>query len=292
MEDALYSIQTEEPIPESQQTEGHRARSKWSSSLTSKRQKPSEKPFRGRYVRAIPPTGPLIDLAWDATIRNAACHQSNRCRKPHLAIDIDKTDLLRKWRVRRPGRLILFVVDISGSMGGQNMQLAKEVSLKILEHAYIKRDRVAIVAFRDRSAQLLVPPTDQSELINRVVSELQCGGRTPLGQGLQLAHTVIKRTLNNAPGVEPILILITDGRGNVGTASGYEGLQREIDTRAIALRSQAGLRVLFLDTSERGKEDFCARRLSNCLRAERLLLWQLLHRGFDPTAQALQFLSR
>jgi Mg-chelatase subunit ChlD len=125
MEDALYPIQTEEPILEFQQTEGHRARSKWSSNLTKKRQKNSEKPFRGRYVRAVPPTDRLIDLAWDATVRNAACHQSNRCRKPQLAIDIDKTDLLRKRRVRRPGRLILFLVDISGSMGGQNMQLAK-----------------------------------------------------------------------------------------------------------------------------------------------------------------------
>jgi magnesium chelatase subunit D len=125
-----------------------------------------------------------------------------------------------------------------------------------------------------------------------VVSELQCGGRTPLGQGLQLAHTLIKRTVNNAPGVEPILILITDGRGNVGMASGYEGLQREIDTRAIALRSQAGLRVLFLDTSERGKEDFCARRLTNCLRADRLLLWQIARRGSDPAVHALRFLSR
>lgn len=292
MEDALYPIQTEEPVLENSPPEGHRARSKWSGCKTTKRQKPSQKPFRGRYVRALPPAGRLIDLAWDATIRVAARQKSDRGNEGDLAIDIEKADLLRKWRVQRPGRLILFVVDISGSMGGQNMHLAKAVSLRILEHAYIKRDRVAIIAFRDRSAQLLIPPTDQPELINKVVSQLQCGGRTPLGQGLQLAHTVIKRTLNNNPGVEPILVLITDGRGNVGMATGYEGLQREIDVRATMLRSQAGLRVLFLDTSERGKEDFCARRLSNGLRADRVLLWQIARRGLDPAVQALRFLSR
>jgi Mg-chelatase subunit ChlD len=91
--------------------------------------------------------------------------------------------------------------------------------------------------------------------------------------------------------VEPILIVITDGRGNVGETTGYEDLQKEIDQYAAVLAAQDELRTLLLDTSAEGREDFAARRLTNCLRASRLLLWRLKKAGRNPADLALKALG-
>ncbi len=266
--------------------------SAWSSRLVTQRQKISLQPFRGRYARAVPlfGRGPC-DLAWDATLRAASLHQQKRRTPEGIAAAIVPRDLRQKLRLRKPGRLLLFLVDISGSMGGKYMELAKRAALLLLEHAYIKRDHIAVVAFRDRAAELLVPPTNQAELVRHIMGGLLCGGLTPLAAGMELAqHTLCKARTGN-PGLEMIMILISDGRANVGSRPGYESMQDEIKAGARTLLRERQLRVLFMDTTEEGKVDYSARWLSSLLRAERFILSRLLRSGHDPAVEIARALG-
>lgn len=267
---------------------GAAGRAAWSARGGLRRHAVSPRPFRGRYVRAVPAAGSLRDPAWDATIRATAPYQPERRRPGGPAVTIHAHELLRKERLHRPGRLLLLVTDISGSMGGEMMALAKRTALTLLEQAYVKRDRIAMVAFRDRTAELLFPPTNQARLVHRALADLPCGGTTPLAMGLELSHGILRRAITRDPDLKPLMLLISDGRANVGSLPGLEAIRAEVESWSQALAGQRGLEVLFLDTTEEGKEDFAARWLSSQMGARRFLLWQILRSGRDPAVEIMK----
>jgi len=173
----------------------------------------------GKYVRSrIPETiGP--DIALDATIRAAAPHQKERVGT--LAVKIETSDLREKVRERKMGNTVLFVVDASGSMGAQQrMTAVKGAILSLLIDAYQKRDRVGLVVFRGKTAEVLLPPTSSVELARKYLQQLPVGGKTPLAQGLSRALEVLQREKMINQHTIPRLILISDGKANVSMGSG------------------------------------------------------------------------
>ncbi|OPY35508.1 MAG: putative ATP-dependent protease [Methanoregula sp. PtaU1.Bin051] len=173
----------------------------------------------GKYVRSrIPKTiGP--DIAIDATIRAAAPYQ--RERKGNLAVRIESTDLREKVRERRTGNTVLFVVDASGSMGAQQrMTAVKGAILSLLIDAYQKRDRVGLVVFRGRGAEVLLPPTSSVELARKYMQTLPVGGKTPLAHGLLKGLEVLRRELMVNRHAIPRMVLVSDGKANVSMGSG------------------------------------------------------------------------
>ncbi len=175
---------------------------------------------RGRYIQARPARGELNDIAFDATIRAAAPFQKERKNKDDsLAFSIRKHDLQRKVRVKQTANLILFVVDASWSMAvAERMSAAKGAVLSLLTDAYQRRDKVGMIVFQKDRSQLVLPPTNSVELARRYLSDIPIGGKTPLSAGLNMAHEVIKREELAHPDVQPLLILLTDGVGNVSIA--------------------------------------------------------------------------
>lgn len=176
---------------------------------------------RGRYIQARPARGETSDIAFDATIRAAAPFQKwRRTAKDKLAFSIRKHDLQRKVRVKQTANLILFVVDASWSMAvAERMSAAKGAVLSLLTDAYQRRDRVGMVVFQKDRAQLVLPPTNSIELARRCLSDIPIGGKTPLSAGLNLAFEVIKREELTHPDILPLLILLTDGVGNVSISN-------------------------------------------------------------------------
>jgi magnesium chelatase subunit D len=172
---------------------------------------------RGRYIQARPAEGKTSDIAFDATIRAAAPFQKQRRTADNqLAFSIRKHDLQRKVRIKQTSNLILFVVDASWSMAvAERMSAAKGAILSLLTDAYQRRDRVGMVVFQKDRAQLVLPPTNSIELARRSLSDIPIGGKTPLSAGLNMAFKVIKREELAHPNVRPLLILLTDGVGNV-----------------------------------------------------------------------------
>ena len=192
----------------------------------------------GRYTGARIPSGPVGDLALDATLRAAAPYQ--RRRRAALeestaegssaatpaqaflpAFLIEPWDLREKVRETQTGSLILFLVDASGSMGAQRRMVAvKGAVLSLLLDAYQRRDRVALISFRGTRADLLLPPTSSVELAQLNLQDMPTGGRTPLSRGLYAALEVLETERLKDREMLPLLVLLSDGRANVSMAGG------------------------------------------------------------------------
>ena len=161
------------------------------------------------------------DIAFDATFRAAAVHQKKRKeRQKRVAFAIEPSDLQRKIRVRKAANLIIFLVDASWSMAvAERMSATKGAILSLLTDAYQRRDRVGLVVFQKDRALNVLPPTNSIELAQRALSDIPVGGKTPLSAGLQLVYEIFERERIIHPDVIPLLILLTDGAGNVSMGS-------------------------------------------------------------------------
>ena len=191
--------------------------------------------LQGRYVRyRFPSSGDRFDIALDATMRAAAPHQRAR-EKNGMALTIRKEDIRMKVREKRTGNTILFVVDASGSMGAsRRMAAVKGAVLSLLNDAYQKRDRVGLIAFRNQSADVLLPVTRSVELAQKLLTDLPTGGRTPLAEGLREARTMVKTARMKDKDTLPVIVLISDGRATWSQAGSNPFADAVIEAKAIA----------------------------------------------------------
>ncbi len=174
---------------------------------------------RGRYVQARPARGDYTDIAFDATLRAAAPHQQARegqKTETGMAYALKKSDLQKKVRVRKAANLILFAVDASWSMAvSERMMATKGAIMSLLTDAYQRRDRVGLVVFQKDRAHLVLPPTNSVVLAKNALADIPVGGKTPLSAGLWLCYETVRRELNHSPDILPLIVLLTDGAGNV-----------------------------------------------------------------------------
>lgn len=172
---------------------------------------------RGRYIQARPAHENPYDLAFDATLRSAAPFQSQRGeQRKKIAFAVRPSDYMRKVRMRRSANLVLFLVDASWSMAvAERMAATKGAILSLLTDAYQRRDRVGLIVFQKDRALLILPPTNSVTLAQRALSDIPVGGKTPLSAGLAMAFEVLHREKVFHPEVMPLLIILTDGAGNV-----------------------------------------------------------------------------
>jgi magnesium chelatase subunit ChlD-like protein len=191
---------------------------------------------RGRYIMSRPANGKTSDIAFDATIRAAAPFQSRRTeQRKHMAFAILPSDLQRKIRVKRMANLVLFLVDASWSMAvAERMNATKGAILSLLTDAYQRRDRVGLIVFQKDRATLVLPPTNSVQLAQRALMDIPVGGKTPLSAGLLMAYDVLQREKRLHPDVQPLLLVMTDGAGNVsvGTMAPQEESFRFAETIA------------------------------------------------------------
>ncbi len=162
-------------------------------------------------------------MAFDATLRASAPYQQERREKRAEtdedvgpALDLQPQDYREKVRVHRAANLILFVVDASWSMAvSERMEATKGAVLSLLTDAYQQRDRVGLVVFQKDRSTLVLPPTNSIELARQRLADLPVGGKTPLSAGLWQALQTIQQETRRSPDLRPLLILLTDGAGNV-----------------------------------------------------------------------------
>ncbi|MEV8628869.1 putative cobaltochelatase [Streptomyces sp. NPDC051079] len=172
----------------------------------------------GRTTGATRPRGALTKLHLAATVHAAAPHQKARGRSgPGLVVRRD--DLRQATREGREGNLVLFAVDASGSMAArQRMGAVKGAVLSLLLDAYQRRDKVGLITFRGRDAELALPPTSSVDAAATRLEQLPTGGRTPLSAGLLKAHDVLRVERLRDPSRRPLLVVVTDGRATGGGA--------------------------------------------------------------------------
>ncbi len=125
----------------------------------------------------------------------------------------DADDVREHVRAGREGAFLCLVVDASGSMGARRKAArVKGALLALLRDAYARRDRVAVIAFRDAAAEVLVAPGAPVERAADALRALPTGGRTPLSGGLRAAEQLIRRERARDPRRRAIAIVLTDGR--------------------------------------------------------------------------------
>ncbi|MBE9470600.1 MAG: putative cobaltochelatase [Chloroflexi bacterium] len=220
---------------------------------------------RGRYVQARPSPGDPSDLAFDATLRAAAPHQRERRREGGPALALRPEDYQRKVRVRRAANLVLFVVDASWSMAvAERMQATKGAVMSLLTDAYQQRDRVGLVVFQKNDARIVLPPTNSVELARRALTDIPVGGKTPLSAGLQTAYEVITRELRKMPDLMPLMVLLTDGAGNV---SMMNLLPQEEAYRIAEMFPQAHIRSVVINMEHEAFDQGLAQALAEHLEA-------------------------
>jgi magnesium chelatase subunit D len=174
---------------------------------------------RGRTVGTLPTNATTGPIHLPATLAAAAPFQIDRGRHSGR-IRLAATDLRRAQRRGKEGNLVLFVVDASGSMAARTrMTEVKGAVLGLLLDAYQRRDKVGLITFRDRGAELVLPPTSSVENAARRLDAIQTGGRTPLAAGLAKAVQVISTELLRDPLRRPLVLLITDGRADSASAT-------------------------------------------------------------------------
>jgi magnesium chelatase subunit D len=175
---------------------------------------------RGRYVQSRPLVDePANDIAFDATFRAAALHQRERADEGR-PFSVHASDLRQKVRVRKAANCILFAVDASWSMAAaERIEATKGAIMSLLQDAYQRRDEVGLVAFNRAEGRIVLRPTSSVELAQKALKDIPVGGKTPLSSGLWLSYELLERAKRLNPEVMPMLILLTDGAGNVSMSN-------------------------------------------------------------------------
>ncbi|NOQ48872.1 MAG: VWA domain-containing protein [Methanococcoides sp.] len=177
---------------------------------------------RGRYVRYKMPGDKVTDIAIAPTVRAAAHHAKDG------KISIKKSDIREKIRRRRISTLINIVFDTSDSMDEkEKIKITTDVVLALLKDAYQRRDRVSLVTYSGRSAELVLPFTSSVESAKRYLEKVPFGGTTPMVSGILTGVETILQELKREPSAVPIMILVTDGTANVPLHRGGS-IEREL----------------------------------------------------------------
>jgi Ca-activated chloride channel family protein len=110
---------------------------------------------------------------------------------------------------------IVLVLDVSGSMGASDMWPSRLEAAKRAARDFVdtlpEGFRVGVVAFSS-DASLVHPVTDDLPAVNAAIAELQLGGGTAIGEGLEVALAALPPELVAPPGA----ITTPGGPGGAG----------------------------------------------------------------------------
>ena len=232
---------------------------------------------RGRPagVRAGPPDH-RTRLNVIETLRAAApwqrLRQAQRAQTPGLApgqtaarrVEVRPQDFRVTHHQQRTATTTLFVVDASGSAALTRLAETKGAVELLLADCYVRRDRVAVLAFRGTACELLLPPTRSLVRAKRSLAGLPGGGGTPLALAIDTA-TLLALAIQKK-GETPVVVLLTDGLANIDRLGQPGRVQAQQDALASATQLRAtGMTVLLVDTSPRPQPQ--AQALASAMRA-------------------------
>ena len=150
---------------------------------------------------------------------------------------------------------LTFLIDVSGSMGGNGGFEMMKSGLKMLVGKLRPEDRVAIVTYADgTTVQLASTPGSEKNKIRAVVDGLRCGGCTYGAGGIQLAYEEAKKNFDK--NANNRVILITDGDFNVGISD------PKLLEEFIATKRESGIFLTVLGVGRGNYQDANMKKLS------------------------------
>ena len=222
--------------------------------------------LRGRPMGSVagdPRSGARLDLM--ATLRAAAPWQRLRGGGPGVSLRVAPADFRVKRFRQRAQSVTVFVVDASGSAALYRLAEAKGAVELLLADCYVRRDEVALIAFRGEAADILLPPTRSLVRAKRCLAALPGGGGTPLASAIDCTALLLEQVERR--GATPAFVMLTDGRANVarGGHAGREEAVSDALQAAAALRARSRAAGMVIDTSPRPHR--AASRLADALGA-------------------------
>jgi magnesium chelatase subunit D len=191
--------------------------------------------------------GQCRDLSIVGTLRAASPSQVQRGWRQGQKLILRRSDLRTKVRKLPNRHLVVFVVDASRSMGARRrMSETKGAVLSLLVDAYQNRDRVGLVTFGGAGARVDLDPTSSVRRAARALEDLPVGGATPLAHGLAAAARVVIAARRKNSAVAPLVVLLSDGRGNVPLEPGRDPLRDALGV--VRTLAGAGVAGLVIDT--------------------------------------------
>ena len=182
------------------------------------------------------------------TLRAAAPWQKLRKVESRQGIQVRRDDFRITRYKQRHEATAIFVVDASGSAAAQRLAEAKGAVELLLADSYVRRDRIALISFQGKKAEVLLPPTRSLQRAKRALAGLPGGGGTPLCDAITQAMVLADQVQRG--GGTPLVVFLTDGRANItrdGTADRAGALKDSADA-ARALRVH-GTKSMVIDIS-------------------------------------------
>ncbi|WP_349365057.1 MAG: magnesium chelatase subunit D [Roseitalea porphyridii] len=144
----------------------------------------------------------------------------------------------------------IFAVDASGSTALERLGEAKGCVELLLAECYVRRDQVALVAFRGEGAEVLLEPTRSLVRAKRSLTALPGGGPTPLAAGLKQAVELAERARRR--GQSPLIVVLTDGKGNVALDGTQDRAAARSNAEDVARQARiVGARSVIIDIARR-----------------------------------------
>ena len=179
----------------------------------------------------------------------------------------------------------IFVVDASGSSALHRLAEAKGAVELLLADCYVRRDQVAVIAFRGKQAEMILPPTRSLVRAKRGLSGLPGGGGTPLALAIdaatQLAMSIARR------GETPLIVMLTDGKANIDRSGNPGREQANADAMLAAQQAAiAGFAAMIIDTSPQPSQ--AAQQIAATMHARYM---PLPYAGAAQVSQAIKTMS-
>lgn len=168
-------------------------------------------------------------------------------------VEVRRDDFRIARYKERSETVTIFVVDASGSAALHRLAEAKGAVEMVLADCYVRRDQVALIAFRGAEAEIVLPPTRSLARAKRSLAGMPGGGGTPLASALDAAAGLADSVRRK--GQTPSIVLLTDGRANIARDGEPGRAKAEEDAFAAAKVFRVmGLKAVLIDTSPRPQE--------------------------------------
>ena len=204
---------------------------------------------------------------WQRLRRSALPPAAASVRTPRIVV---RKEDFHVTRFRQLGQTTtVFVVDASGSSALNRLAEAKGAVELLLADCYVRRDSVAVLAFRGKTAETLLPPTRSLARAKRSLAGLPGGGGTPLAHAIDGAAALAGQIRRK--GETPIVVLLTDGKANIARDGSPGRGPAASDALAAAAQLRAmGVSALLVDTSPQPQSS--AEQLAAAMGAQYLAL--------------------
>jgi magnesium chelatase subunit D len=206
-------------------------------------------------------------IVWQKIRKQQAIFLNNQVEQRNIII---RKDDFRYQKIEQKTKsTIVFAIDASGSSALHRLAEAKGAIELLLAQCYVRRDQVAVIAFRGTTAEIILPPTRSLTRAKRSLAGLPGGGGTPLAAAIDCITALTKSI--HKKGETPFVVLLTDGRANVSRSGVGGRIQAQEDAKFAAKEFYAGnISAIVLDTSP--QPHYLAKGLANDMGATYLPL--------------------